>query len=141
MRHNFINKKNRTKIVSKKVNILVVGCGNMGTSHSRAYQKIDGFNIVGLVSRSAESRERLSKELGGLPTFGNFEEALDVTKPDAVSINIYPDTHAEYAIKAMEAGAHVFVEKHLDDTVVDAFAVAETEMKFKYKVIFCSNSM
>ena len=29
---------------------LVVGCGNMGTSHARAYHKLDGFEIVGLVS-------------------------------------------------------------------------------------------
>lgn len=117
------------------VNILVVGCGNMGTSHSRAYQKIDGFNIVGLVSRSPESRERLSDELGGLPTFGDFETALQETKPDAVSINTYPDTHAEYAIKAMEAGAHVFVEKPLAETVEDAIKVAETAKRLNKKVL------
>src|SRR5690625_8008698 len=91
------------------VNILVVGCGNMVTSHSRAYQKIDGFNIVGLVSRSRESRERLSDELGGLPTFGDFETALQETKPDAVSINTHPDSHAEYQLKDMEDGARVVV--------------------------------
>ena len=32
-------------------------------------------------------------------------------KPDVVSINTLPDTHAVYAIRAMQAGAHVFVEK------------------------------
>src|SRR5690625_6478585 len=89
--------------------IFDVGCCNMGTSHSRAYQKIDGFNIVGLVSRNPESRERLSDELGGLPTFGDFETALQETKPDAVSINTYPDTHAEYQLKDMEDGARVVV--------------------------------
>lgn len=122
-------------VSDSKVNILVVGCGNMGTSHSRAYQKIDGFNIVGLVSRNPESRERLSKELGGLPTFGDFEDALEQTRPDAVSINTYPDTHAEYAIKAMEAGAHVFVEKPLAETVEDAISVAETAKRLNKKVL------
>ena len=104
----------------KKIRILVVGCGNMGTSHARAYRQLDGFEIAGLVSRKPESRERLSAELGGLPTFAEFEQALQVTKPDAVSINTYPDTHAAYIRKSLEANAHVFVEKPLALTVEEA---------------------
>ncbi len=42
------------------------------------------------------------------------------TKPDAVSINTYPDTHADYAIKAMEAGCHVFMEKPIATNIADA---------------------
>ncbi|MDR9409768.1 MAG: Gfo/Idh/MocA family oxidoreductase, partial [Balneolaceae bacterium] len=113
-------------MTNKVYNILVVGCGNMGTSHARAYNRFDGFNIVGLVSRGPESRKRLSKELGGnIPTFSDFETALKETKPDAVSINTYASTHAQYSIKALESGAHVFVEKPLAETVEDAEKVVE----------------
>lgn len=104
----------------EKIRILVAGCGNMGTSHARAYQKLPAFEIVGLVSRNPRSRERLSQELGGLPTYENYSDALKKTEPDAVSINTYPDTHATYASMALEAGAHVFVEKPLATTVEDA---------------------
>ena len=100
-----------------KLKILVVGCGNMGSSHARAYHQLEGFKIVGLVSRKPASRERLSKELGGYPTFGDFGIALENTKPDAVSINTYPDTHADYIREALHADAHVFVEKPLALTV------------------------
>ena len=103
-----------------KIKVLVVGCGNMGTSHARAYHQLQGFEIVGLVSRKPESREKLSQELGGYPTFASFEEALQATKPDAVSINTYPDTHSEYIRAALKADAHVFVEKPLALTVEDA---------------------
>lgn len=89
----------------------------MGASHARAYHKMNDFEIVGLVSRGPDSRNRLSEELGGLPTFGDFEEALAETRPDAVSINTYPGTHADYVVKSLEAGAHVFVEKPLAETV------------------------
>jgi predicted dehydrogenase len=102
------------------IKILVVGCGNMGTSHARAYHFLDGFEIVGLVSRTSKSRERLSDELGGYPTFGDYKQALAETKPDAVSINTYPDTHAEYIRAALNASAHVFVEKPLALTVEEA---------------------
>ena len=92
-----------------KIKVLVVGCGNMGTSHARAYHQLDGFEIVGLVSRKPESREKLSKELGGYSTFSDYETALEATQPDAVSINTYPDTHAAYIRAALNANAHVFV--------------------------------
>ncbi|MEX0315835.1 MAG: Gfo/Idh/MocA family protein [Allomuricauda sp.] len=100
--------------------VLVVGCGNMGTSHARAYHKLDKFQIVGLVSRNPESRERLSEELGGLPTFSNFDKALEITEPDVVSINTYPETHAEYVRKSLNANAHVFVEKPIATTIEDS---------------------
>ena len=81
--------------------VLVVGCGNMGTSHARAYHKLKGFKIVGLVSRGAKSRERLSNELGGGPMFSDYAEALETSKPDVVSINTYPDTHFDYVKMAL----------------------------------------
>ena len=115
--------------------ILVVGCGNMGTSHARAYHKIDDFEIVGLVSRGPESRGRLSNELGGIEQFSDYEEALNATRPDAVSINTYPGTHADYALKALDAGAHVFVEKPIAETVEDAEAVATAAHKSGKKVV------
>ncbi len=63
--------------------------------------------------------------LSAPPRFAEFREALAQTRPDAVSINTWPDTHAEYAIAAMETGAHVFVEKPLAPTVAEAERVAE----------------
>lgn len=92
----------------------------MGKSHARAYHQMEEFEIVGLVSRGAESREALSEELGGYPCFGSYEEALSSTHPDVVSINTYPDTHADYVKKALEADAHIFVEKPLANTVEEA---------------------
>lgn len=108
-----------------KIRILVVGCGNMGASHARAYHKMADFEIVGLVSRGPKSREKLSQELGGYPQFGDFDEALETTRPDAVSINTYPDTHAEYVKKSLDMGAHVFVEKPLANTVAECEEIKE----------------
>ena len=97
--------------------VLVVGCGHMGTSHALAYHTLDGFEIAGVVSRGPESRSKLSARLGGVPEFDNFYTALDATKPDAVSINTFPDTHAAFALKSIESGAHVFAEKPIALTV------------------------
>ncbi|MGB5553329.1 MAG: Gfo/Idh/MocA family oxidoreductase [Flavobacteriaceae bacterium] len=108
-----------------KIRVLIVGCGNMGTSHARAYHTLYGFEIVGLVSRKPVSREKLSNELGGYATFGDYETAIRESKPDAVSINTYPDTHAEYIRTALNANAHVFVEKPLALTVEEAQSLVD----------------
>ena len=107
----------------------------MGASHAKAYHAMDEFDIVGLISRSPESRGRLSKELGGYPTFARFETALEMTRPDVVSINTYPDTHADYVRRSLMASAHVFVEKPLATTVADAQAIADLAAQLDRKLV------
>ena len=107
----------------------------MGTSHARAYHAMDEFNIVGLVSRSPGSRERLSNELGGYPTFASFESALAQTAPNVVSVNTYPDTHADYVAQSLKADAHVFVEKPLATTVKEAEALAALAAEKQRKLV------
>jgi len=118
-----------------KVRILVAGCSNMGASHARAYHKMSEFEIVGLVSRGEASRTKLSDELGGYPTFGSYDEALNETKPDAVSINTYPDTHADYVKKALSMGAHVFCEKPLANTVEECLEIKEMVQSSGKKIV------
>src|SRR4029450_9767109 len=90
--------------------VLVVGLGTMGRSHASAYARIPGFAVAGLCARGIAS-QALPAELAGAPRFPSFDAALAATKPDVVSINTLPDTHAAFAIRAMESGANGFVEK------------------------------
>jgi predicted dehydrogenase len=114
--------------------VLVVGLGNMGLSHALAYSRIEGYEIAGLCTRNIDAME-LPAALRDAPRFTDFDEALTATKPDVVSINTWSDTHAPYAIRAMEAGAHVFVEKPLADTVEDAQRVVDTAMRTGRKLV------
>ncbi len=102
--------------------VLVAGLGNMGQSHALAHHNLDGVEVVGLVNRSEVV---LPEALTGYPMFSDFEAALAETKPDLAVIATYTDTHAAYSIAAMEAGAHVFVEKPLAETVEDARRVVD----------------
>ena len=106
----------------------------MGLSHARAYAKLPGFDIAGVCARRVRTMKR-PPEIAGAPGFTSFDEALAETRPDIVSINTFPDTHAEYAIKAMEAGAHVFVEKPIAETVAEAERVVDTAVRTKRKLV------
>jgi predicted dehydrogenase len=122
--------------VTAPVRILVVGLGNMGRSHAKAYHKLDGFEIVGLMSRNLRAAAgELPPELRGYPLFEDFGQALRETRPDAVSVNTYADTHAAYALRAMDAGCHVFLEKPLATTVADAEAVVAKAVATRRKLV------
>ena len=111
-----------------------VGLGNMGMSHALAYTRIPDFEVVGVCERRIAKRE-LPAALKGAKKFDDFEKALAELKPDVVSINTLPDTHAQFAIKAMEAGAHVFVEKPLADTIENAEKAVATARRTGRKLV------
>ncbi len=114
------------------VRVLVVGLGNMGRSHALAYERNPGFEIVGLVNRS---KPNLDPMLASYEILPSFKEALARLKPDLVSINTYSNSHAEYAIMALEAGADVFVEKPLATSIADAKRVVETARANNRKLV------
>lgn len=122
-------------MAEKKLKILVVGCGNMGAAHATAYHEMDSVEIVGLVS-TGKSKEALNQKLGGgYALFDDYEKALAQTKPDAVCISTYPDTHETFAIRAFENGCHVFIEKPLADTVTGSERVAAAAQKANKKLV------
>jgi predicted dehydrogenase len=124
-------------MASKKDNlrVLVVGCGNMGSSHAKAYHQLDGFEICGIVARGNSKVVLNAKLGGGYPLYDNFDTALSETKPDAVSISTYPDTHESMAIKSLEKGCHVFIEKPLADSVAGAERVVAAAKKADRKLV------
>lgn len=115
--------------------MLVVGCGNMGASHAMAYHLLDGFEICGLVS-TGDSKNKLNEKLGGgYELYSDYETALATTNPDAVCISTYPDTHEAFAIRAMEQGCHVFIEKPLADSLDGAKRVAAAAAQYNRKLL------
>ncbi|MFZ5962846.1 Gfo/Idh/MocA family protein [Thalassococcus sp. BH17M4-6] len=113
------------------IKILIAGLGNMGLSHALAHHHHPGTAIVGLVNRSGRVDHA---DLAAYPVFTDFHAALADTQPDLVVIATYTDTHADFAVAAMEAGAHVFVEKPLAGTVADARRVIETAKRLNRKL-------
>lgn len=121
--------------MSDNVKVLVVGVGRMGTSHALAYQKIDGFELSGLMSRNLKNGAEVADEIADVPRFEDFDEAMRTVQPDAVSVNTYPDTHVEFAVKAMDAGCHVFMEKPIAMTVKDAERVVAKAKETNRKLV------
>ncbi len=107
---------------TRPVRVVVAGLGNMGRSHALAYATNPGFEIAALVNRSDVE---LPAPLTGHAIRRSFTEALLEEKPDLACIATYSDSHADYAVEAIEAGCHVFVEKPLATTVANARRVVD----------------
>jgi predicted dehydrogenase len=110
--------------------VLIIGLGTMGQSHALAHHRA-GSAIVGLVNRSPRD---LPPDLARYPMFRTADEGL-AQNPDLVVIATYSDSHASLAIRAMQQGAHVFVEKPLATTVADAERVVETARRLNRKLV------
>ena len=116
---------------ARPLKVFVAGLGQMGKSHALAYHSNPAFEVLALFNRSEVD---LPKELAHYAHVDSFEAGLAL-KPDVVSINTYTDSHVELAIQAMEAGAHVFVEKPLALTIESARAVVATAQKTSRKLV------
>ncbi|WP_174235072.1 Gfo/Idh/MocA family protein [Ruegeria sp. EL01] len=114
------------------IRVLIAGLGNMGLSHALAHHHHSDAEIVGVVNRSGEVSHA---DLRGYPVYTDFHIALAETKPDLAVIATYSDSHADYACAAMEAGAHVFVEKPLATTVEDARRVVAKAVETNRKLV------
>lgn len=117
------------------IRLLIVGVGRMGFAHAKACATLNEFEIVGLVARDFSKWKEVTEHFPDIPLYNDFKQALSFTKPDAVCISSYTDTHAAYSIAAMEAGADVFVEKPLALNSADANKIIETARHTGRKLI------
>ena len=106
--------------MSDSVPILLVGCGRMGTGHLQAIRALPELGeVVAGVDPSAGAREHLQREFSIERTYAELDEALAAEKAQAVFVCSPNNLHAEYALKALQAGRHVFVEKPLALNLAD----------------------
>lgn len=117
------------------IKLLIVGVGRMGFAHAKACASLDEFEIIGLVARDFSKWQEVTEFFPDVPLYNDFEQALKFTKPDAVCISSYTDTHVEYSITAMKAGADVFVEKPLALNNDEANKVIDIARQTKRKLV------
>ncbi len=121
--------------MAKPLRVLVVGLGHMGVTHAKAYEAIDGYELAGLCARSIASRTDIHAKWPEVPRFADYGQALAAVKPDVVSVCTWPDTHADFAVRAFDAGAHVFLEKPIAETVADAERVVAAARRNDRKLL------
>jgi predicted dehydrogenase/nucleoside-diphosphate-sugar epimerase len=98
----------------------IVGCGQISRAHVSALNEIDGIDICAVCDRDKWRAQESAKQAGGASAYTDLAMLLRDGQPDSVHILTPPNTHAELAIQAMEAGCHALVEKPFALSVVEA---------------------
>ena len=109
--------------------IALAGAGAFGEKHLDGLQKIDGVEIVSIISRRAEQAAEVAAKYGAKHSGTDLDEALERDDVDAVILCTPTQMHAEQAIACMDAGKHVQVEIPLSDSWADAEAVMQKQQE------------
>ena len=110
--------------MSAALRIAVVGVGHLGQHHARLLASMDGVQLVGIVDTKPGRAGEIASKLG-VPSFTHLGE-LPLDGLDAVTIAVPTVSHLDVALRLIDAGVSVLVEKPLSSSLGDADKMIES---------------
>jgi predicted dehydrogenase len=98
----------------------VAGLGYWGPNLARNLAALPGAELTWLCDARAEVRDRVGAAFPQARRSGDLDDLLADPGLDAVVLATPVPTHADLAVRVLEAGKHCFVEKPLAQSVADA---------------------
>lgn len=95
----------------------VAGAGHLGKIHLKLLQQSERYDLVGFYDVDSENALKIQNEFG-YRYFENLEELLN--EIDMLDIVTPTGSHHDLALKAIENGKHIFIEKPVSNTVKEA---------------------
>ena len=105
----------------------VLGAGHLGKIHLRLLQESKKYELVGFFDPFTENAKKVAKEFG-YKLFDSIEELIAAV--EVVDIVTPTLSHFECAKKAIEKGRHIFIEKPITKTVLEAEAIKTLASQF-----------
>ncbi len=109
--------------------VCVVGAGDMGARHLKAWQNVEQTEVVALVEGVRQRLDQTGQECGVTGLYLDYKQAINETKPDVVSVCLPTSFHAPVTIYALENGAHVLCEKPMALSLSEAEAMQAAARK------------
>jgi predicted dehydrogenase len=104
--------------------VAVIGVGSMGRNHARVYSELSEAELVGVSDTDSKQAEAVAEKFGAR-AYTDYRELLEKEKPEAVSIAVPTALHEEVGSAALEAGAHVLMEKPISATLEEGRRLIE----------------
>ncbi len=107
----------------RKVNIGIVGAGNIAHCHMQAYQLLENVQVCAV----CDIQKQRAQDFAGLynipRAYGSHLEMMENEKLDAVSVCTWNSAHGPVSIDVLNRGIHVLCEKPLAMNVAEALAM------------------
>ncbi|WP_224482968.1 Gfo/Idh/MocA family protein [Robertkochia aurantiaca] len=98
----------------------VLGAGHLGKIHLKLLQQSDKYELVGFYDPDKKNAKKVSQEFG-YKYYDSIDALIDAC--DMIDIVTPTLSHYDSAVKAIEAGKHVFLEKPITNTVDEALDI------------------
>ena len=109
--------------------VILVGAGAFGVKHLEAMAKIDGIEVLSLVSRDPATTAEVAKKWKIPHCTTDLAQALAQPGVEAAMLCSPTQLHARQAVQCMRAGKHVMIEIPIADSLADAELVVRTQQE------------
>ena len=120
----------------KMLKVGFIGCGEIAHAHARAVEEADNARIAYAVDVNLEAAKDIA-EKAGCPATTDVAELLTSPDVDAVYVCAPHHLHAPLAVRALEAGKHVMVEKPIATRLDDAETMVREAGKRDLRLSVC----
>ena len=120
--------------MKKSLKAAVIGAGKMGSYHANILKGLDVVELCALVTKTRESARIQEKEYK-VPVYTSLVELFSKQKLDFVTVSSPTIYHKIHAIKALEQGCHVLLEKPIAIDTKEAHDIIEVERRSGRKVM------
>jgi predicted dehydrogenase len=110
----------------RPIRIGLIGAGQRGQQHLETYQQIPGAEIVAIADINEALAQRVATQFQIPSVHTDYHDLLQRDDLEAVDICLHNNLHRPVAVKAMEAGKHVYCEKPMAGSYADARIMYDT---------------
>lgn len=110
------------------LNVAIIGCAKIAHLHAKAILQIPELNFKAVWSRTPASAQKFVDEYD-VSAYSSITKMIKAEKIQMAIVCTAHPYHADPAIEAMEAGAHVIIEKPLASTLQDCDRIIEASKR------------
>ncbi len=116
------------------------GGGDYGHGYDQIFNGLDRVEVVAVADPNEAGARKAAERSGAKRTYFDYRRLLAEQNPDLVAVAMrYPREHREVALAGIEAGAHLFVEKPLTETLAGADEIVAAAAKRGTQIVVAHN--
>ena len=120
--------------MTEKVRLGIIGVGQIGKHHLENYSKIENVELVAIDDIDEAELNRVGDLYGITHRYTNFQKMLERDDIQAIDVCLHNNLHMTATVAALNAGKHVYCEKPMAGSYIDAETMYNTAQELGLKL-------